>query len=235
MRAYRAGWRLAVSGLALVSLLAAAISSLSVLLVLFVGCAVVGAAVVLLVRRAHGARGQAIGVRGPLLGACVAGSSVGAFTGLTTIIGPVAVLVLLVAAATSPWAVRFVQGWLRAVLSSDQQFDTWLQTLAWASPGLVPFQPFPLAQPMTDQQLCEAWCATYPLLATAGPRRAYLRIVQERDGYLDELQGRHPAAFAAWLASGATPSSDPLPFLKLPPTDRETINWDELIGGQDQR
>ena len=235
MRAYRVGWRLAVSALALVGMLAAAISSLSVLLVLFVGCAGVGAAVGFLVRRAHSPRGQAIGVRGALLGACVAGSSVGAFTGLTTIIGPVAILVVLVAVATSPWAVRFVRDWLREVLSSDEQFDTWLQTLAWASPGLVPFQPFPQVQPMTDQQVCAAWCASYPVLAAAGPRRAYLRVVQERDGYLNELQRRHPAAFAAWLASGATPSSDPLPYLNLPLNDRETINWDELIGGQDQR
>ena len=215
-------------------MLAAAISSLSVLLVLFVGCAGVGAAVGFLVRRAHSPRGQAIGVRGALLGTCVAGSSVGAFTGLTTIIGPVAVLVVLVAVATSPWAVRFVRDWLREVLSSDEQFDTWLQTLAWASPGFVPFQPFPQVQPMTDQQLCAAWCASYP----AGGRRPAPGVParrQERDGYLGELQRRHPAAFAAWLASGATPSSDPLPYLNLPLSDRETINWDELIGGQDQR
>ena len=56
--------------------------------------------------------------------------------------------------------------------------------------------------------------ATASLEATAS-RRKFMRIVEERGGYLDELERRNPAAFAAWLASGATAAGNPLPYLSL--------------------
>jgi hypothetical protein len=152
---------------------------------------------------------------------------------LRQIIGAAAVLLVLVVAA-SPWAVSAVRRWVRTVPSpSEGQLDTVVRALAYSNPGFVPFQPRPELQPATDEQLCEAWCDSYRALGATASRRRFLRIVEERRGYLDELERRHPAAFTAWLASGATPAGNPLPHLSQMGIDCEPINWDELIGGQD--
>lgn len=234
MNAYRVGWLIAAAALALVGMVAAAALSLSNLLVLFTSFALVGAVVVLLVRQANGPRGQRGGTRDTLLGAGVAGSSAGALAGLTQIIGAAAILLLLVAAATSPWAVGAIRRWMRTVPSPPgTQLDAVVQALACSSPGFVPFQPLPQGPPTTDEQLCEAWCASHRALQVTASRRKFMRIVEERGAYLDELERRNPAGFAAWLASGATAADNPLPYLSLPHLDREAINWDELIGGQD--
>jgi hypothetical protein len=46
--------------------------------------------------------------------------------------------------------------------------------------------------------------------ATAGER---LAVVEQRQRYLDELYRRSPDGLAAWFASGARASGDPLPYV----------------------
>lgn len=232
MNAYRNGWLLLAATLTLAGMLAAAALSLINLLVVFTGFAVVGAVVVLLVRPTDGPRIRWRGARDTLLGACVAGSSAGAFVGWTQILGAAALLLVLVVAVASPWAIGAIRRWLRTVPSrSEGQLDSVVRALASASPGFVAFQQVPQVQPATDEQLCQAWCASYRTLNATTSRRKFLRIVDERGGYLDELERRNPAAFAAWLASGATAADDPWPHLSQTHLDRQGINWDELIGG----
>jgi hypothetical protein len=160
-------------------------------------------------------------------------AAMGAFAGLTTFISAAAILVVLVMVVTSPWMADATQRWVRTVSGpSEGQMEAVVQALAGANPGLVPFQPLPQVQPATDEQLCQAWCDSYRTLEATTSRRKFIRIVEERGGYLDELERRNPAAFTAWLASGATPAGNPLPFLSLAQIDRPAINWDELIDGQ---
>jgi hypothetical protein len=113
MTAYRVGWLIAAAALALGGMLAAAALSPSNLLILFTSFAVMGAVVVLLLRQADGPRGQRGGARDTLVGASVAGSSAGACAGLTQIMGGAAILLVLVAAVTSPWAVGAIRRWMR--------------------------------------------------------------------------------------------------------------------------
>jgi hypothetical protein len=125
--------------------------------------------------------------------------------------------------------------WLRTVpRPSDEQLDAAVRALAYSYPGFVPFQPCSEAQPATDEDLCRAWCASYRALQGAASRRTFLRVVGEREGHLDEMERRNPAAFSAWLASGATASDNPLPYLSLAYIEPVVINWDELIDGQGQ-
>jgi hypothetical protein len=115
----------------------------------------------------------------------------------------------------------------------EGQLDLVIRALANANPGFVPLHPYPEVLPATDEALCEAWCSSYRALRAAASRQRILRIVEERGGHLDEMERRNPEAFAAWLASGATASDNPLPYLSLAHVERPAINWDELIDGED--
>jgi hypothetical protein len=66
---------------------------------------------------------------------------------------------------------------------------------------------------LDDAALCLAWRRSYLMLEEApnGPDR--IALVVQRQLYLDELQRRCPSGVAAWLASGARASSNPMPFL----------------------
>jgi hypothetical protein len=166
--------------------------------------------------------------------AYVAGSSVGVLAGLVAIIGAAAILAVLVFAVTSPWMVKAVRRWLRRTPGrSEGQLDTVLRVLACSGPGFVPLLPLPQVPLPTDSELCQSWCASYRALVAAPSRRKFIRLVEERGSYLDELERRHPAAFRAWFMSDATASGNPLPYLSLADTNPPAINWDELVGGQD--
>ena len=70
-------------------------------------------------------------------------------------------------------------------------------------------------------------------LPSIASRQRILRIVEERGSHLDEMERRNPEAFTAWLASGASASDNPLPYLSSAHVERAAINWDELIDGGD--
>jgi hypothetical protein len=62
-------------------------------------------------------------------------------------------------------------------------------------------------------ELCRQWLDSYDVLRNAGSDQQRLRIVTDRQRYLDELERRDPEGFQAWLASAAGPATDPRRFL----------------------
>jgi hypothetical protein len=67
---------------------------------------------------------------------------------------------------------------------------------------------------MDDAALCLAWRRSFPMLEAARSEPERMALVAQRQLYLDEMQRRCPKGVAAWLASGARASSNPMPFLR---------------------
>ena len=65
----------------------------------------------------------------------------------------------------------------------------------------------------TDEELCWAWRRSYAQLQRTTHPDGVARLAAQRQGYLDELQRRHPTRFAAWIDSGARSGGDPHPFI----------------------
>jgi hypothetical protein len=232
MSAYRAGWLTTILGVATVGVIAGAVTSPVDLVVTFTAFAVMGALAVA-VRLPDAPRDRHRRLRRTLAGAGIAGGSAAAVVGLTTLVGPGALVLAAVLAGGSPWVVDAVRHWTRSVpRPPEHQVDAVVRTLACSSSGLVPFQMVPPAPAKTDEELCRDWCASYRALGATYSGRKFIRIVEERGGYLDELERRNPAGFAAWLASGATAADNPLPYMCLAHVEPLPINWDELIEGQ---
>ena len=66
----------------------------------------------------------------------------------------------------------------------------------------------------TDEELCWAWRRSFARLVNATELEVVARLAEQRRGYLDELEHRHPARFAAWISSGARAAGDPTPFFR---------------------
>ncbi|MEU4607337.1 hypothetical protein AB0F43_30500 [Kribbella sp. NPDC023972] len=85
---------------------------------------------------------------------------------------------------------------------------------------------------LSDDALSLAWRASFPALQRATSPAQRLRIVTERQEYLDELERRNPRGLAAWLASGARAAGDPKPYVQGDSgAGRSPIDWDGLIHG----
>jgi hypothetical protein len=69
------------------------------------------------------------------------------------------------------------------------------------------------AQQLSDTELCLAWRRSFVKLQSAPTRSEVLRVVAQRQAYLDELDRRRPSALQAWLASGARAAGGPERFL----------------------
>jgi hypothetical protein len=70
----------------------------------------------------------------------------------------------------------------------------------------------------SDAELCRAWRVSYAQLQTHGGAARAEHLAEQRRTYLDELQRRSPAGFAAWIASGARAGGDPARYLSpVPP------------------
>jgi hypothetical protein len=67
---------------------------------------------------------------------------------------------------------------------------------------------------MDDAELCLAWRRSFRMLEAARTQSEHIALVVQRQRYLDEMQRRSPDGVAAWLASGARASSNPMPFLR---------------------
>ncbi|MEV0291454.1 hypothetical protein AB0H36_45640 [Kribbella sp. NPDC050820] len=90
----------------------------------------------------------------------------------------------------------------------------------------------PAPADLSDEELSLAWRASFPALQRATSPAQRLRIVAERQEYLDELERRSPRGLAAWLASGARAAGDPRPYLQGESgAGRSPIDWDGLIHG----
>jgi hypothetical protein len=69
------------------------------------------------------------------------------------------------------------------------------------------------AQHLTDTELCLEWRRSFVTLQSAGSPAQRMRMVAQRQIYLDEIERRSPSALHAWLASGARAAGGPDRFL----------------------
>ena len=166
--------------------------------------------------------------------ALVGGAAAGALLGYTVLLGVDVVLLVILALATSPYAVSAYGRWLRSVPTPlVAQLDAMARALGDGSPEYLMFQPFLGEEALTDEELCQSWRASYTVLQHQPSAARMAATVAGRQTYLDELERRNPGGFAAWLASGARAPGNPLPYLTRWRADQPAINWDELTRGQD--
>jgi hypothetical protein len=135
---------------------------------------------------------------------------------MTVLLGVVGVAVVLVVAISARRralrSVRGPSGWRAA--PSRERWDAALRALACASPELA-YSPQVLdLRLLSDEELCQAWCASYEVVITARSARGLRLAAGERRSYLDELERRHPRAVEVWLAGATTAGSDPTPYLR---------------------
>jgi hypothetical protein len=149
----------------------------------------------------------------------VTGLVVPAIAGLVAVCGMTGLLIVLVLAGTTPALTSLVQA-------------------RWLAPGGLPGAARPAAttvffpgsldeialngrtaelardlSSLDNDALCLAWRRSFLLLEAAHSAVDRLSIVEQRQKYLDELHRRSPQGLAAWLASGARASGNPLPYV----------------------
>jgi hypothetical protein len=152
------------------------------------------------------------------------------------LLGAVAVGLVIVLLVTSPYAFRaYRRCWLaRLPTASAEQMDALVRAFGYASPEYIPFQSWSSElDQLSDEKLCRKWTASYSELQKEASVVKKIAIVAERQQYLDEFDRRNASGLAAWLASGAQASGDPLPYLSRSGVSQSTINWDELTSGPD--
>jgi hypothetical protein len=138
-----------------------------------------------------------------------------AVVGLIAVFKFAGVLVVLILAATSPAVTSLVQARRKA------QRDPPVAQPGSATPrdpatsladGPVPV-PARELRSLDDEALCLAWRRSFRLLEASRSAAERLSVVEQRQQYLDELHRRSPQGLAAWLASGARASGNPLPYV----------------------
>jgi hypothetical protein len=155
--------------------------------------------------------GRATGGRLRLLaaGALVAGTSVGAFIGYASLLGPGVLLLAAAVLAASPSAVETSSRWLRSVRTpTAAQLDAVARAFAYASPEAARLRA-PELHDLTDEQLCKRWRTSYRTSQRRSSAVTLIAAVAERRMYLDELERRNTSGFAAWLAAGPQAAEDP--------------------------
>jgi hypothetical protein len=177
-------------------------------------------------------------VRVTVSGALIGGTTAGAIAGFVVLLGAgVCLLAVLVLAVSPPAAGAYIR-WLRSTPTpSAAQLDAVARAIAHTSPDYEPFVPpaeLGELDELTDEQLCQAWRASYTALQQQSSASHKMATVAERQEYLDEFERRNPSGFVAWLASVARAPGNPLPYLVGTRYDSPTINWDELTRGQDR-
>jgi hypothetical protein len=137
--------------------------------------------------------------------------------GIVAVFGLAGAAWLLVLIALSP-AVRYCVDHRWFLLGDDPAPTT--GHLPVGTPPEVPPEPSPRPAPviedveaLDDAALCLAWRRSFLMLEGARNGQDRMALVEQRQRYLDELQRRWPSGVAAWLASGARASSNPMPFL----------------------
>jgi hypothetical protein len=232
METYRILWLSVCAPLGVVGAAAGVVLSPAALAFLFIAFGVVGSLVTFNLVDDYRERGIAGRLRLLAVGALVAGTSVGAFVGYASLLGPGALLVAAAVLAGSPYAVKASRRWFRSVRPpSTAQLAAVARAFAYASHESAHFRA-PELRDLTDGQLCKRWRASY----RASPRQQssavkLIAAVAERRMYLDELERRNTSGFAAWLAAGPKAAEDPLPYLTGDRVDAPAVDWDELTRG----
>jgi hypothetical protein len=163
-------------------------------------------------------------LRRMFLGGLVGGGLLVSLVGLSVTFGPGAAWPVGLCLLTCPDLHR----WVRVLLGRDAVPEpaptpppparraTRRPAVAAPPPAPLPddeVESFVVPDVMGDDDLCRAWCSSYVALQRAETEEARMRVVGMRAIYLDEIERRHPEAFAAWLAAGARASQDPRRFL----------------------
>lgn len=236
MRAYRVVWTLLCAALAVVGVGAVFVFSPAALLFLFLAFATVGPILTPAVVGDFWDRPPRERTGVLVTGAVVSGTVAGSVAGLGVILGPGVVPLVLVGMASSPYAVDvYRRRVVPAPTSPPVSQDPPGPACACPGPERPPVEPLSELVRLTDEQLCQAWRASYlALQARRSSATAMLETIEERQRYLDELERRNASGLRAWLASGARAAGNPLPYLIAGRTERHAIDWDELTRGQDR-
>jgi len=248
MRIYRAGWLVVCGSIGVLGLIVAFTWSLAVIMTIFV-CAVLSGWAVALV-----ALNPEDGTRLPrnlrrivARSAILTGAGVVAFIGLGTLLGaPAAVLLVATTAGGSPYVTTRCVHWLRehGHLSEPAARpplpDSAQHPREPAPLRITPvdaewrLEPAELAS-LSDEALCLAWRGSYSALQRAQSPAQRLRVIEERRGYLDEIERRNAPGMAAWFASGPRAAGDPSRFvLGDSATSSARIDWNDLLHDTDQ-
>lgn len=141
--------------------------------------------------------------------------------GLALMDGQIFLGIILLAAITSPWAVRPLVAATRrekvpdyplaGVIDIESAQRLWVE--ATMSMELVPSVDIETALAelphLSDLEVCHAWRRSFVVLDSVSNPRDRLAVVQLREAYLDELDRRQPRALRAWLAAGGRAASGP--------------------------
>jgi hypothetical protein len=237
MKAYRICWLTLCIALGAVGIVVALSWSISVTVVFFACAAACGAVLGTAALGPEDAPPESIVWRQVVLGAAVGGLVTVAAIGMGVVLGALSALMLLfLGIGGSPAVIGFCRRRLGqsgsdspAAPPSERSGET-AESAAAVSGDAA--QPGP--QSLTDAQLCTAWRVSFSALEKATTEQQRLRIVEERQDCLDELERRNPHGLVAWLASGARAAGDPTRFVL---GDRSaassSIDWDGLIHGRD--
>jgi hypothetical protein len=149
------------------------------------------------------------------------GATVTAVGGLFAVFGVAGLFPLLVLVALSP-AIRFCvdNRWFTAMDVAEPMMANPAAPVRAFSEGIAVRnidEASPLPQDLDaldDAALCLAWRRSFTKLEAARTVPEHIGLVAQRQLYLDEMQRRCPRGVAAWLASGAPASSNPMPFLR---------------------
>ncbi|MHA7276349.1 hypothetical protein ACX80O_07455 [Arthrobacter sp. Hz1] len=150
-----------------------------------------------------------VAIRTGLITAVMVGAA-----GLMAFLGSMVLVLALFAAATYPQLICFYHRRLgtvhRPLVSRATTALPPDQITAPLGPELDRYSQ-PVHQ-LSDADLCRTWRCTYLVVIRASTAHELNRFGVLRGDCLDELQRRDPAAFAAWIKSGARASSDPEKF-----------------------
>jgi hypothetical protein len=248
MKIYRVFWLVFCGVVGLLGAVVAFTWSLANVIMLVVMAALMGSVVAMIVLADPNGPSRSPRERRGIIAVTTALSAVGtlSFIGLGTLLGAAtALLLMIVVAALSPYAIRRGVRWLtehgHLAGASPAQLDpaNWSATLA-AAP-IAAIRPEEQAKPsvapdaLSDEALCLAWRASFSALQKAGSPTERLRIVDERRAYLDEIERRTTHGLAAWLASGPRAAGDPTRFvLGNGAAGRARIDWDNLLHDMDK-
>jgi hypothetical protein len=209
------------------------------MIALFIGAAMItGVAVLNVVVGRDEGKVRLRNILRPVVTGCfLGGGTCVALVGLAAWFGAWVLLMVVLAAGGSPYALRLYSRRLcrrRAMPSPTQRPDTISRTAHTleTSPTVGPPQ---YLRSLNDMDLCHDWRASFTALQQSSSPSQRFRIVEARQKYLDEFERRNPEGFMAWLASGARAAANPSRYIVGNASPRHgPIDWDDLVPRQDK-
>jgi hypothetical protein len=162
--------------------------------------------------------------------AFVGGIAMVAFIGLSALMGAWVLVVCALLAGSSPEAMRlYSRRFARVVVATSHRAS---------SDNLPPTEHPPRAfereaRALTDTELCQVWQASFHALRAETSPILQARIVDTRQGVLDEFARRNAAGLNAWISSGTEALEDASPVFSSAQRVDNLIDWDALIRGPD--